>query len=527
MSRDVIVSLLPFWAVIIPILAGIAIFFTGKDFGKSLPQEEYAGLLKNNAEAKTSSAAAELLRTLFLLAGTAIPFAVMLKLYPLVRQGHVVLGNIAVLPPLGLTFRLDILSTYMGLLFTFFGLIAVIYSIEYMTDDPLPQRFFGFLMFVFAGSLGVVLAGDLFSLFLFFEFMSVMYFVLVAHKANAEAVAAGMKFIFMTIIAGVSLFMAVVIIYRECGSLSFDSHGLVTGSSPLSLLAFIGFVIAFGTKSAMFPLHIWMPDAYTYAPLPAGFISSAIMLKTGVYCLIRVFYNIFGVEFWGTVNWDAFIIIISAFTILFGSAIAIAQDDIIRRLAYSGIAQIGYIILGIAILTPNSLTGAAFHIMSHAFMKGCFFLCAGSIIKQTGIRSIKQMKGIGYQLPLTMLAFTVAGLTSVGMPPFNIFVVKWHLSLGALEINQPVLILILLVSSLLNAAYYLPIAYKAFLGEEEGASLQGEHAHHREFRLKNFKEPRATMLVPTIILAAGCVIFGLFTSNWPLEIVRSVVASLY
>ncbi len=527
MSQNAIMSLLPFWAVIMPIIAGIAIFFTGKHFGNLLPQEEYSGLLKSDAEAETSSTTAGTLRTLFLLAGAIIPFAVMLKLYPLVRQGSVVFGKIDILPPLGLTFRLDILSMYMGLLFSFFGLIIVIYSIGYMKDDPLPQRFFGFLMFVLAGSLGVVLAGDLFSLFLFFEFMSIMYFVLVAHKANAEAVAAGTKFIFMTIIAGVSLFMAVVIIYKECGSLSFESHGLVTGSSTLSLLAFLGFLIAFGTKAAMFPLHIWMPDAYTYAPLPTGLISSAIMLKTGVYGLIRVFYNIFGVEFWGTVNWDTFIIIISAFTILFGSAIAIAQDDIIRRLAYSGIAQIGYIILGIAILTPNSLTGATFHVMSHAFMKGCLFLCAGSIIKQTGIRSIKQMKGVGYQLPFTMLAFTVASITSVGMPPFNLFVVKWHLSLGALEINQPVLILILLISSLLNAAYYLPIAYKAFLGEEEGASLHGEQVHHREFRLKNFKEPGASMLVPSIILATGCVIFNLFTVNWPLEIVRSVVALLY
>lgn len=521
MSQNTIITLIPLWAVIIPIIAGLAIFLTGAGCGGAVSSAGQSDRAKNKLKPETPSPVAATLRNLFLLGGTLLPLILIMKLYPLVRGGSIVLCKIAVFPPLGLNFRLDMLSVYMGLLFGFLGVIIVIYSIDYMKDDPLPGRFFGFLMFVFAGCMGVVLAGDLFSLFLFFEFMSIMFFILVAHHATAEAVAAGMKFLFMTIIAGVSLFMAVVIIYTECGSLSFGSTGLVTGYSFLSLLAFIGFIIAFGTKAAMFPLHFWQPDAYTYAPLPAALLSSTIMLKTGVYGLIRVFYNIFGAEFWGTVSWDSVILIIAAFTILFGSTIAIAQDDLIRRLAYSGIAQLGYIILGIAILTPDALIGATFHIMTHAFMKGCLFLCAGSIIKQTGIRSIKQMKGIGYKLPITMLAFTIAGLTAVGMPPFNLFIVKWHLSLGALEIGQPILIIVLLISSLLNAAYYLPIAYHAFLGEEEGAPIR------REFRRKDFKEPKAAMLVPSVTLAVGCVIFGLFIYNWPLEIVRSVIAMLY
>ncbi len=521
MPQNIIVSFMPLWAVIIPILAGIAIFITGADSSRAVFRAGQPAPGKNGQRSGTLFDAAVFLRNILLLAGTAIPLILVARLYPLVRGGSIVLGKIDIFPPLGLNFRLDMLSVYMGLLFGFLGVIIVIYSMGYMRDDPLPERFFGFLMFVFAGSMGVVLAGDLFSLFLFFEFMSIMFFVLVAHPATPEAVGAGMKFLFMTIIAGVSLFMSVVIIYTQCGSLSFDSPGLVTGYSFVHLLAFIGFVIAFGTKSAMFPLHFWQPDAYTYAPLPAALLSSVIMLKTGVYGLIRVFYNIFGVEFWGTVSWDSVLLVIAAFTILFGSTIAVAQDDLIRRLAYSGIAQLGYIILGIAILTPDSLIGSTFHIMTHAFMKGCLFLCAGSIIKQTGLRSIKQMKGIGYKLPVTMLAFAIAGLTAVGVPPFNLFIVKWHLSLGALEIGQPVLIIILLISSLLNAAYYLPIAYHAFLGQGEDAPAC------REFRMKDFREPQAAMLVPSITLAVGCAIFGLFIYNWPLEMVRSVIAMLY
>jgi multicomponent Na+:H+ antiporter subunit D len=523
MPQEIINSLIPFLIVMIPLLAGIAIFLTGiKSPGFSA---SYDGLAVDSQGATPSEGTGGMLRNVFLILATFIPFILNIYLYSLVRQGYVIVSRLDVLPPLGLLFRVDILGQYMSLMFSFFAIILVLYAIGYMKGDPIPQRFFGFLMFVYAGSLGVVLAGDLFSLFLFFEFMSLMYFVLIVHRPSPPAVAAGLKFLFMTILAGVSLFLAVIIIYRETGSLALDTTGLVSGVSTFSLLAFAGFMIAFGTKAAMFPLHFWMPDAYTYAPIPAAAISSVIMLKTGIYGLIRVFYSVFGLEFMKAVNWDGIIIIIAAFTIVFGSTIAIAQDDLIRRLAYSGIAQVGYIILGIAILTPNALIGAAFHITAHAFMKGCMFLCAGAIIMATGNRSISKMKGIGYQLPVTMLAFTVAAITAVGMPPFNIFVTKWHLSLGALEINQPYLIIILLISSLLNAAYYLPIAYHAFLGQE--GDSQGEHGHHREFVRSKFREPNAIMLVPIILLAIGCLVFGLPAQNWPLEVVRAVAAMLY
>jgi len=518
-----IISFIPFWIVIIPFLAAIAVFLTG--ITHSRPAVSYEGLFPEEQITAPAGAAGGKLRMILLLLATLIPFALNIYLYFLVRQGYVIVSRLDVLPPLGLSFRVDALGQYMSLVFSFFALILVIYSLGYMQKDPLPQRFFGFMMFVYAGSLGVVLAGDLFSLFLFFEFMSLMYFVLVVHNPTPPAVAAGLKFLFMTILAGVALFLAVVIIFIETGSLALNTPGLVSGVSFLSLLAFIGFIIAFGTKAAMFPLHFWMPDTYTYAPLPAAALSSAIMLKTGVYGFIRVFYNVFGLEFLKAVNWDGIIIIIAAFTIVFGSTIAIAQDDLIRRLAYSGIAQVGYIILGIAMMNQNSLMGASFHITAHAFMKGCMFLCAGSIIAATGNRSIKKMKGIGYQLPITMLAFAIAAVTSIGMPPFNIFITKWFLSLGALEINQPVLIVILLISSLLNAAYYLPIAYYAFMGREEES---GEEAlHHRELVRSNFREPKAAMLVPIILLALGCVIFGLSTQNWPLEVVRTVATMLY
>lgn len=522
MPQETINSLIPLYIILIPLLAGVVVFLSGVRFGKAFARD-YEGLVEHEEEAKPPGG--NLLRLIVLLGTTLLTLILSFSMYPALKAGLVVVSRIDILPPLGLFLRVDMLSFYMVLLFSFFGFILTLYTLGYMKDDPMPQRFFGFFMLVFAGSLGVVLGGDLFSFFLFFEFMSIMYFVMVVHKPTPEAVAAGMKFLFMTILAGVSLFLAVVIVFRETGSLALSEAGLFSEVTTYSLIAFIAFMIAFGTKTAMFPLHIWMPDTYTYAPLPAAVLSSAIMLKTGAYGIIRVFYNVFGVEFMQGVQWDNVVIGIALFTVVFGSAIAIAQDDIIRRLAYSGVAQLGYIVLGVAFLTPTGLIGAVFHIMAHAFMKGCLFLCAGSIILQTGNRSIRLMKGIGYQLPLTMLAFAVAAITAVGMPPFNIFVSKWHLSIGALEIGQPFIIIILLISSMLNAAYYLPIAYHAFLGTE--GEEKGGHGHHREFKLSAFKEPGTAMLVPIVLLAVGCAIFGFFTLNWPLEIARTVVTLIY
>ena len=524
MVTETMNSIIPFLIIIVPLLAGIAIFLIG--IGPKKAFTSYGGLQNPQADAESVPLPDKKapLRNAILMVATLLPFILVLYLYPIISRGVVVVGRLDVLPPLGLSFKVDVLGFYMVLLFVFFGFIIILYSIGYMKDAHLLNRFFGFLMLVFAGSLGVVLSGDLFSLFLFFEFMSIMYFVLVVHDATSEAVAAGVKFLFMTIIAGIALFLAVVIVFRETGSLALDTPGLFSGVSTLGLLAFIGFVIAFGTKAAMFPLHFWMPDAYSLAPLPAATISSAIMLKTGAYGLIRVFYNVYGVDFWQAVAWDQVLMGLAGFTILFGSVLAIAQDDLIRRLAYSGIAQLGYIILGIAILTPNAFIGAGYHITGHAFMKGCMLLCAGAFVQGTGNRSIRKMKGIGYQYPVSMLAFAIAAVTAVGIPPFNIFITKWHLSLGALEINQPLLVFILLISSLLNAAYYLPIVYYAFWGKSD--PVTGEKRTFKGFGGKIGLETSPIMLVPIIILAVGCFIFTLSLNNLPLELVQTVAVML-
>ncbi len=465
---------------------------------------------------------------------TLIPLIITAFLYGPLRRGEELQKTFDLLPPLGLSYRVDILGFYMLLLFVFFGFVVSIYAQQYMKGDKKADRFFACMLLALGGCYGVALAGDFFTFYLFFEFMSLMFFVLVIHHQTEASLKAGLKFLFMTITAGVALFLSAVIILRETGSLALGQGGLVTEASPLALLAFCGFMVAFGTKAALVPLHFWMPDAYARAPLPAAVISSAIMLKTGAYGMLRVFGDVYGFSFLAGAGWAQPLIYLASLSILLGSAIALVQDDLIRRLAYSGIAQVGYIILGISLLQEAAVAGAVYHIMAHAFMKGTLFLCAGAVIRGMGTRKISEMKGAGHQMPGVMLCFSAAALTAVGMPPFNVFISKWYLSLGALEEGMPVLVGVLLVSSFLNAAYYLPIAIQAFFGvpaghgdgqEEEEAFRQTAAA--RGEGQGDFKAGSWKTALPILILTIGCGAFGLLAVNWPLEIVKAGVKAFF
>lgn len=452
------------------------------------------------------------LRHAALLSGVLIPLPLVAYMYKLVMNNAVLYLHFDVLPPVGLEFRVDTLAIFMILLFTFFALILTVYALGYYRNKEEGKPFFYFLLPAIGGCFGVVLSGNMFTFFLFFELMSLMFFPMVAYKSTPEASAAGLKFFFMTIIAGIAMFWAIMVTYNVTGSTSFGAGGLFTSVSPLVLSAFIAYLIALGIKSAMIPLHFWMPDAYSSAPTPAAALSSAVMLKTGVFGLIRVFHDLFGLSFLQEVGWNKILLVLSIISILYGSICAFAQDDFNRRLAYSGIAQVGYMLLGIALLSPQALVGTVYHIMAHAFMKGCMFLCAGVIFVNTGKTKISELRGVGLQMPVTMLAFTIAAVSAVGSPPFNVFVSKWHLGLGAFESGMPAIIIILLLSSLLNASYYFPISINAFLGCRELKNIERQRLRLQPLRM-----------VPVIILALGAAVFTLAPYNWPLNLARAVV----
>ena len=428
--------------------------------------------------------------------------------------GEVKSVTYSLLPPFGLTFRIDLLSFALVLLFHFCGIILSLYLISYPLKGSC-RRFRTVFLLIVTCATGVVMAGDLLSLFLFFEVMSISFFILVIHDRTEKAAAASMKFLYMTIGGSVLYFMALAVVFAQSGSVGWETVNLQAGG--LTTLAFIGFAAAFGMKAGLFPLHLWMADAYGEAPTPAMALSSLIMLKTGAYGMIRITHQIFGVELVRQEGLAAVIAVLAVGSILYGSLNAFAQDDLPRRLAYSGMAQLGYILLGIALLNPDALVGGLFHILAHIMMKGTLILCAGAIWVKTGKRKISELAGIGYKLPFTMLCFALASLTAVGLPPMNIFITKWYLSLGALAAGMPLLIVVLLISSVLNAAYYLPIVFTAFYGEKN----RNLHAKLTWDRLP------LTMAAAIVVLAVGCIAFSLLPENIPLAWAQSITAGLF
>ena len=461
----------------------------------------------------------EKLRNALAMATSAVIFLLTISLYPLVVGGNIIQVTLfEILPNLEISIRLDLLSFSLAALASFIWFLCTVYSLDYMAAEHGGSRYYPVLTFTLGSCIGIFLAGDFFTLFVFFELMSLIAYILVVHEETEEALKAGYKYLVMTIIGGLALFFGIILIFEIGGTVSLGVGTIVTETSTLALIAFICFLIGFGMKAGMFPLHVWLPDAHPVAPSPASALLSGIMLKTGAYGLYRVVFSIYSLEVIKAGRWDIILGVLAVITILLGSAVALTQDDIKRRLAYSSIGQMGYVLLGLSILNSNAITGSMFHIFSHAFMKSCLFLAAGAIIWKTGKRKISEMGGIGRQMPFTMACFSIAALAMIGIPPLNGFLSKWTLGLGALDANITFYALVLLVSSLLNALYYLPIIVPAFF------EIPGEEKHDNAGLQLNDATPR--MLAPLIILAICTILFGLMPGNLPFELSRLTSAFL-
>jgi multicomponent Na+:H+ antiporter subunit D len=484
-------SAVPVFAFLFPILMTPVIMFAGRRSGR--------------------------LRNALALATTVVTFLAVISLYPRIIGGEVIQFTFfEILPELHISFRVDLLSFCLAALSAFIWVLCTIYSIDYMAREHAGSRYYPVLIFTLGACLGIFMAGDFFTLFIFFELMSLIAYILVIHEETPAALKAGYKYLIMTIIGGLALFFGIIITFELGGTVSLSGGPLVQETSLLAFLAFISFLIGFGMKAGIFPLHVWLPDAHPVAPSPASALLSGIMLKTGAYGLLRVIFHVFSVELVKSGGWDKIMGVIAVITILLGSAVALTQDDIKRRLAYSSIGQMGYILLGMSILNENTLIGDIFHIFTHAMIKSTLFLAAGAIIWKTGKRLISEMPGIGRQMPFTLGCFSLAALAMIGIPPLNGFLSKWTLGLGALEAGMPFYVLILLVSSLLNALYYLPIIVPAFFG-----GLESDHEHGFDI-----KEATPRMLVPVAILALGTLIFGLLPSNIPFDLSRLTASYL-
>lgn len=460
-------------------------------------------------------------RNLWSTLASIVCFTLVLTMVPAVLAGDVLYIKISqLLPDISIAFRVDSLGLIFGLVSSSMWLFVNIYTIGYMAHEDNKRRFFSFFALSLFAAFGIAFSENLVTLFIFYELLTLFTYPLVMHIETDEAYKAGAKYLIYTLTGGGFFLAAIIITYFLTGDLTLSKPGLLAAMEPSKLLTvlFFLYLVGFGVKAAIMPIHHWLPSAMI-APTPVSTLLHAVaVVKAGVFVALRVIFNVFGVDLLKTLGVANILAIMAGITIVFASLIAMRQDNLKRRLAYSTISQLSYIILGAALLAPYAAWGAMIHIANHAFTKGTLFMCAGIIAEETGLKNISQLKGIGRRLPITMIAFTIGALGMIGVPPLAGFASKWFIAMGAGQGGKSVFLGLLLVSSMLNAAYFLPIAYTAFFDKPDN-----------EFEPVEKGKPETTylMLVPIIATTVGSFILGVFATLPGLPLSIAKIASAF
>ncbi len=453
------------------------------------------------------------------LSAAALKLAVVLSMLPGSLRGIVYTWDVVEFTRgIGLGFRADALGMFFALVSSTLWVITTIYAIGYMRDEHEQRRFFSFFALCVSTTVGISFAANMLTLFLFYEMLTVCTYPLVIHEETPEALRAGRKYLAYTLTGGACVLVASAITYTLTGSLSFASTGIFGPNAGwgVLLLIFGLFIGGFGVKAAIMPLHGWLPSAMV-APTPVSALLHAVaVVKAGAFGILRVIYCIFGVELLGRLGFTQPLAWIATFSIIAGSVMAMMQDNLKRRLAYSTISQLSYIVLGASLLTPYGATAAIVHIANQAFPKITMFFVAGAIQRKTGKTKVSELTGIGHQMPYTMGAFTVAALSFIAVPLFAGFITKWFLSLGALQADAWWFVIVMVISSLLNATYWLPIVYIAFFKDPEGEMRSVGHAP-------------PILLAPIIICAVYVVLLGVTSEvpGMPLSLAEAAVRFVF
>jgi len=437
-------------------------------------------------------------------AAAFIKFALVLSMLPLVLNGGVVEYTVCqIFPNLGIAFRVDAFGMLFALVASSLWIITSIYSIGYMRhlDEHSQTRYFCFFAVALSATIGVAFSANLLTMYLFYEMLSLATYPLVTHHQDKEARSSGRKYLLYILGGSIGFALpAMLITYHFTGTLDFTGHGVMAGhvTSGTALVLTLMFLFGFA-KVGIMPMHSWLPAAMV-APTPVSALLHAVaVVKVGAFSVVRVFTGIVGIDLLAEFNIGTVVCVIASFTIIVASLIAMSQDGLKRRLAFSTIAQLSYIILGVGLVTASGMTGGMLHIAMHAFGKITLFFCAGAIFCATGIKNISQMKGIGKRMPITMTAFFIGSLSVIGLPPCGGFISKWYLVLGTLEAGSIPLLVVLLTSSFLNAVYFLPIVYNAFFCSAEDSLFEPER-----------KEPPLYCVVPLVITSICSVILFFF-----------------
>lgn len=402
-------------------------------------------------------------------------------------------------------FRIDAVGRLFVTIVSIVWIAAGVYAFIYMKHEGEEKRFFGFYLLAYGVLVGLDFSGNLVTMYLFYELMTLVSMPLVLHNGSREAIMAALKYLFYSMCGAYLGLFGIFFLYRYCDTLIFVAGGsldlrMAEGNETILLIAVFAMLIGFGAKAGMLPLHAWLPAAHPVAPSPASAVLSGIIVKSGVLAIIRAVYYVVGPDFirgtWVQTAW----MILTLLTVFMGSMLAYREPVLKKRLAYSTVSQISYILFGLSLLNATAMTGALLHTVFHAFIKCGLFLVAGVFIFQCGKTKVTELTGIGKRMPITMLCYTISSLALIGVPPASGFVSKWYLAQGSLEAEVGMISWIgpavLLVSALLTAGYLLPAALKGFF---PGKDAKIDDA---------VKEPPMEMVIPILVLAILSLMLG-------------------
>lgn len=466
-----------------------------------------------------------LLRSVLNLTGAIVKLVLVIVMIIGVGQGELYETRFPMVLGFDFVLKADSLSLLLVALSSGLWLLTTLYAIGYLEHGKNCSRFFGFFSFCVTASVGVALAGNPITFFVFYEFLTLSTYPLVVHYGSREALEAGHTYLRYTMFGGAVLFVGVVWLHVLVGAVDFMESGVLRGTDPALhpyFAAIFGIlVLGLGVKAALVPLHGWLPMAMV-APAPVSALLHAVaVVKAGAFGIVRVIYDLYGVEFAQRLGVLFPLTLAASLTIVYGSLRALTQDDLKRRLAFSTVSQVSYIALGVSMIGATATIGGLAHLVHQGIMKITLFFCAGIFAETVQVKRISQMNGIGRRFPLTMAAFTIAAFGMIGVPPMAGFISKWYLGLGAMESGQGWVILVLLASTALNALYFLPPIYKGWFQEPDGP--------WEEHKPTTWFEAPWMLLLPCLLTAALSLAAGLFANaDWsPLALARIIAAKEY
>jgi multicomponent Na+:H+ antiporter subunit D len=416
----------------------------------------------------------------------------------------------ALAPGLDLVLHADTLSVLFVSLSAVLWLVTTVYAIGYLEKSPHRSRFFGFFSLCVSATVGLALAGNLVTFVIFYELLTLATYPLVAHRGTPEALRGARIYLTYTLGGGALLLTGTVWLHVLAGPASFVEGGILNRLPPeyhpQLRVIFLLLIIGLGVKAALVPLHGWLPQAMV-APAPVSALLHAVaVVKAGAFGIVRVVYDVYGVNFADQLGLLTGLGIAAAITIVYGSVKALSQDNLKKRLAYSTVSQVSYIALGTAILGPVGTIGGIVHLVHQGIMKITLFFAAGNYAETLGIHKVSEMNGVGRRMPMTTLAFSIAALGMIGVPPVAGFVSKWYLGLGAVEAGMAAWVMpVLIISSLLNAAYFLPVLQRAWF-RNSGSAWPAEHIPAARF------ETTGALLWPPVVTATLALAAGLFAA---------------